>query len=143
MMSRTFFLRTVSLVVAINYLAQVPYYLHQYYARYHTAPSALGMVLLALTLIWMVLGVVGLGRGSVLGYLLLISFLSVEFLFYLQTQIVQLISGHGVLLYVIHPSDPFLFIVFGIGYINFVASGWFVYYLATHRAAFARKATER
>jgi lipid-A-disaccharide synthase-like uncharacterized protein len=141
-MSRTFLLRAVALVVAVNYLAQVPYYLHQYYATYHAAPSVLGAALLAATLLWFVLGIVGLHRGSARGYLLLISFLSVEFLFYVQTQVVQLISGHGVLLYVIRPSDPVLFIVFGIGYINFVAAGWFVYYLVTHRAAFLAKATE-
>jgi len=134
-------LRVVVPAVAADYAAQVPYYLHQYAAVRHAPPSLPGTALLAATLLWFVLGVVGLRRGSARGYWLLASFLAVEFLFYLQTQAVQAVSGHGVLLYVLRPSDPVLFVVFGIGYINLVTAGWAVCYLLNHRAAFLARST--
>ncbi len=135
-------LRVVVPAVAADYAAQVPYYLHQYDATRHAPPSLPGTAMLAATLLWFALGIVGLRCGSARGYWLLVSFLAVESLFYLQTQAVQVVSGHGVLLYVLHPSDPVLFVVFGIGYVNLVAAGWAVCYLLRHRAAFlARSAT--
>ena len=129
-------LRVVVPTVAADYAAQVPYYLHQYYATRHAPPSLPGAALLAATLLWFALGVAGLCRGGACGYWLLVSFLAVESLFYLQTQAVQVASGHGALLYVLRPSDPVLFVVFGIGYVNLAAAGWAVCFLLRHRAAF-------
>lgn len=80
-MSRTTFLGAVAAVVCLDYVAQVPYYLHQYAVRSHAAPSAPGVALLAVTLLWFVLGVVGLWQGSAQGYWLLVAFLAVECLF--------------------------------------------------------------
>jgi len=53
-------------------------------------------------------------------------FLIVEFLFYLSTQITQATSGKGILLHVISPDDPILFVVFGIGYLNLIVSAVFI-----------------
>ena len=71
-------LRVVVPAVAADYAAQVPYYLHQYGATRHAPPSLPGTAMLAATLLWFALGVVGLRCGSARGYWLLVSFLAVE-----------------------------------------------------------------
>ncbi|WP_206915906.1 hypothetical protein [Alicyclobacillus suci] len=42
--------------VILNYVAQVPYYFHQYYFPHHIAPNWSGVALLVLTLIWFLVG---------------------------------------------------------------------------------------
>jgi hypothetical protein len=137
-MKQTNFLKLLLAVVGANFLAQIPYYLHQYYLPSHAAPALVGLVLMGVVLAWFGVGFAGLRRGSRIGYYLTLTFLMVEWLFYLQTQIVQALTGHGILLYVWHPSDMVLFIVFGLGYINFFASFWFVYFMLSRKAMFLR-----
>ncbi|MBW4061043.1 hypothetical protein HJC99_00515 [Candidatus Saccharibacteria bacterium] len=130
------FLYILFAVTMANFVAQIPYYLHQYYLTSHTAPSPLGLVLMGGVLAWFLIGYHGLARYQKYGYILVLSFLSVEFLFYLQTQIAQYLSGHGIFLYVSSPHSLILFIVFGVGYINFIASAWFIYELLRHARSF-------
>lgn len=127
------FMSSLLIVVAINFLAQVLYYYHQYYSRRKLLPSLLGIVLLSFVLTWFVIGYTKLQKNKRYGYSITLSFVIVEFLFYLQTQIVQALSGSGVLLHVLHPDDTLLFVVFLIGYINFIASGWFSYFMIKNR----------
>jgi len=87
-------------------------------------------------LAWFLLGYWRLAARKPLGLVLAVSFLAVEFLFYLQTQIVQAATGNGILLHVLHPDDPLLFVVFLIGYVNLVAAPFLVWALLRHRAAF-------
>lgn len=49
-MRRTQFLKLLLIVVLVNYAAQVPYYIHQYYAPHGFLPSVYGSILLGLTL---------------------------------------------------------------------------------------------
>lgn len=86
--------------------------------------------------IWFLVGLYLLIKRTLLGYILTVAFLGVEFLFYLMTQITQFMSGHGILLYVINPSDPILFIVFGVGYVNFIASAFMLYFIIRYRTVF-------
>jgi hypothetical protein len=130
------FMQVLLVVVGVNFLAQVPYYYHQYYSTRKLLPSLVGVILMSFVLGWFVLGYSRLQRSKRLGYSLMLSFLIVEFLFYLQTQIVQAFSGRGILLHVIHPDDALLFVVFLIGYLNFIAAGWFVYFMIKHRPVF-------
>ncbi len=123
-------------IVGANFLAQVPYYYHQYYARSHRPPTLLGAVLMLFVLAWFLLGYGRLAARKPLGLILSVSFLGVEFLFYLQTQIVQAATGNGILLHVLHPDDPLLFVVFLIGYVNLVAAPFLVGALLRHRALF-------
>lgn len=130
------FLGTLLAVVALNYLAQFPYYIHQYYAPHKFLPSLYGSFMLAITLIWFLIAYQLLRHGSKRGYYLMLSFLAVEFLFYLQTQISQLMIRHQVLLHVYHPDNVLLFLVFGIGYVNFIAAAYFMWHLVRHKTTF-------
>jgi hypothetical protein len=128
-MTKTIFTRILLVVVGANFLAQIPYYIHQYYLPAHAAPAFAGLALMVGVLAWFTVGFMGLIRGTVIGYYLTFAFLVVECLFYLQTQIVQFAGGHGILFQVWHPTNGLLFVVFGLGYINFFASFWFVYFM--------------
>ena len=87
-------------------------------------------------LTWFIVAYYGLISHKKFGFFLTIGFLLTEFIFYLQTQIVQYVSGHGILLYVVHPHNWLLFIVFGIGYINFIAAALFIPYLMIHKSQY-------
>lgn len=129
------FLRILFVVVVANFIAQIPYLLHQY----HGKPSSIGIILMMAVLAWFLVGYSLLLKKSIVGYIVLMGFLIVEFLFYLSTQVTQVASGKGILLHVLHPDDVTLFIVFGLGYINFIAAGYFVYHLSCHKDAFVKK----
>ena len=126
-------------VVITNYIAQIPYYIHQYYLPNELLPSLYGTVLLSLTLVWFLIAYKLLHIGRKRGWVLMLLFLSAEFLFYLQTQILQGITSHQILLHVYHPKGLLLFIVFGIGYINFIASVYFILYLARNKTQFVQR----
>ena len=126
------FLNIVFVVVIANFIAQVPYLIHQY----HGKPSAIGIILMTVVLMWFLTGYTLLLKQKMAGYIILITFLIVEFLFYLSNQVTQLASGKGILLHVLHPDDALLFVVFGLGYINFIAAGYFVFYLLRYKHIF-------
>jgi hypothetical protein len=128
MKNRKYLLILLVLVIS-NFIAQIPYYLHQYRAP----PSILGSLLLLIVLGWFLLSFVWLWQGKTKGFIFIIGFLITEFLFYLSTQITQAISGKGILLHVINPNDTILFIVFGIGYLNLLVSGFFIIFLTVNR----------
>lgn len=130
-------LMLLAFIVGANFAAQVPYYWHQYYTRTHKPPSLVGLFLMSLVLLWFVSGYWRLRTRKTYGLPLTISFLVVEFLFYLQTQVVQLASGNGVLLHVAHPDGALLFTVFLIGYINLVAAPFLAWGLLAHRSDFS------
>lgn len=115
-------LRALLTVTLLNYVAQMPYYIHQYYAPAQVLPSLAGVGLLAITLIWFLFGYFRFTRAQRYGKVILASFLITEFLFYLQTQVSQFLLTHQVLLHVYHPDGLLLFLVFGIGYINMVTA---------------------
>lgn len=135
-MRRRLILGTLLGVVGVNFLAQLPYYYHQYFMREHRPPTPLGAVLMLAVLLWFLAGYRRLSARKPYGLALTISFLLVEFLFYLQTQLVQAVSGHGILLHVLHPDNPLLFVVFLIGYINLVAAPFLISALLRHRSSF-------
>jgi hypothetical protein len=118
--------RTALLVIVLaNYAAQVPYAVDLYGMRVN--PS--GVVLLLITLAWFVAGVALLGRGSRVGYWLLVSFLAVEFAFYFHGQILGMSHGFGLIYSIVHAHDMVVRIVFLIGDLNFVAAGYFLVHL--------------
>jgi hypothetical protein len=79
------------------------------------------------------LGFVWLWQRKLKGYVLMMAFLVLEFLFYASTQVTQALSGQGILLHVLHPDDAVLFFVFGIGYINLFVAGFYIVYLLINR----------
>lgn len=123
------FLIILFVIVIANFLAQLPYYFHQY----HGAPSIIGSLMLFIVLLWFLVGFAWLWQKKIKGYVLLLAFLITEFLFYVSTQVTQYLSGKGILLYVLHPHDSVLFWVFLIGYINLFASGFYIIYLIINK----------
>jgi hypothetical protein len=103
-------------VVIADYLAQIPYYLVNYYIPHHALPTPSSVVLLGLTLAWFLIGYFALRARRRYGYWLLVSFLAVEGLFYLNT----LIFGGAVL----QLNNPSLAIraVFVVGYVTGIVS---------------------
>jgi hypothetical protein len=63
-------------VVGVNYVAQVPYYLHLYYFPHRALPPLVGTIMLLATLVWFLLGwMLLMRRRSRIGYWLLLTFL--------------------------------------------------------------------
>lgn len=111
--------------VVLNYLAQIPYYFHQYYIGKHLAPSWPGTVLLLFTLLWFLAGYTRFVTGKKYGVLLLLSFLAAQVLFYGHAIIVGLVNGGGAVAQ-LKTHSPFLFVIFLIGYINFGVAAYYL-----------------
>lgn len=115
--------------VALNYMAQVPYYLHQYYLPHHQPPSPLGILLLGITLLWFVVGYAGYVSGRRLGYPVLVGFLLAQVLFYGHSIVLGAMTGAGAVAQ-LTTSSHFLLVIFAVGYLNFaVAAGYLVWLL--------------
>lgn len=117
-------------VVVANYIAQVVYYFHLYYP----ARLPIGTIALGATFVWFLAGFVLLGRGTKVGYWLLLSYLIVMVGFYLRNMITQVLAGLGPFLHLNDP-DRVLLVVFAIGYLNMIAGAWFIYVLVRHYRA--------
>ena len=117
-------------VILANYLAQVPYDLHLYGTRF----NPVGAAMLVLTAIWFLAGLVLLRRGHPAGYWLTLSFLIVDFGFYLYNIVAGTIHGYGPLYHLANMRDPILWAVFLVGYLNFLAAGGLVWQLARRGA---------
>ena len=111
--------------VGLNYLAQIPYYIHQYYIPRHRLPAWPGSLLLLLTLLWFLAGYIRFIRGQKYGAGLLLSFLAAQILFYGHAIVFGLINGSGVVAQLTTHS-PFLLVIFLIGYINFAVAAYYV-----------------
>jgi uncharacterized membrane protein len=113
-------------VVGANYVAQVPYYLHQYYIPHPALPSLAGTAMLLATLIWFLLGwTLLMRRRSRTGYWLLLTFLLAETAFYLYNEFNQVTHGFAPFFH-LQNHDPLLLVVFAIGYLNMLGGGVFV-----------------
>lgn len=134
MRRHTPFLWLTLAVVGVNYLAQLPYYLHLYYFPHGALPSARGVFLLSLTLLWFVAGYVGLAHGRAVGYWLLLTFLLTEVAFYAHGIFIRVTNGYPAFQNM-QTHDTLLLIVFGIGYLNMLMGVYFLYYLLRHRHA--------
>lgn len=128
-----FFFASVLVVVLANYLAQIPYYLDVYYVPHGVAPNMRGTLMLLATLVWFLVGVVLLARGSRAGYWVLLSFLLVEVGFYAYNMANQVMHGYAPFFH-LQARDPILFVVFAIGYLNLIAGIGFIYMLLRHRS---------
>lgn len=119
--------------VALNYLAQIPYYMHQYYIGRHISPSWPGTLLLLLTLLWFLAGYIRFISGKKYGRGLLLSFLATQVLFYGHAIIFGLVNGSGAVAQ-LKTHSPFLFVVFLIGYINFGVAAYYVVKLLQNKS---------
>ncbi|HEX6543106.1 MAG TPA: hypothetical protein VF040_15225 [Ktedonobacterales bacterium] len=119
---------SILVVVGINYLAQIPYYLHLYYFPHRMPPPLVGTSLMVVTFVWFLLGWMLLARGRRAGYWLLLTFLLTEFIFYLSNMIDQVMHGFSPLFQLQNP-DPLLVPIFAIGYLNLIGAGLFAIFL--------------
>lgn len=126
-------LRLMLWVVLANYLAQIPYYLHLYYFPHGAPPSLSGTALLTLTLVWFLAGYLGIDRGWIWAYWLLLSYFVAVVTFYLRNMLTQVTHGYPPFFHVWGEHDPILFAVFAIGYLNMLAGVYFLYFLIRHR----------
>ncbi|HCI82985.1 MAG TPA: hypothetical protein DHW02_25215 [Ktedonobacter sp.] len=99
------------IITLINYIAQVPYYIH-FYAVHHVTPAPFGTVLLALTLVFFLIGYwLTVAERPTGGWILLL-FLITETAFYLLHNI------SGAFLKDLPINDPLFLTVSLIGYLN-------------------------
>lgn len=99
-------------VTAVNYAAQVPYYLHNDYSMQHPLPGVRAIVLLGATLLWFVVGLTGFIRRRRWGMAVLVSFLVTEAVFYAATIVT------GIFLFQVSNPSDLLKVVFVVGYIS-------------------------
>lgn len=123
-----FTLRTLLVVTIINYIAQIPYYLHNYYFPYHLAPTASAILLLGGTLAWFVIGYVGTVKRKKYGYWTLLAYLVVETLFYGRTIL------SGTFIKQLHNPSLIVNAVFVTGYISGIVAGVYVWLLVRSKA---------
>jgi len=116
-------------VVIVDYLAQIPYYLVNYYFPHHAPPTISSIVLLGLTLAWFLIGYFTIGRRR-FGYWLLLSFLVVEGLFYVQTLLL------GAAAYQLQNPHPVILAVFIIGYVTGIVSLVYAVVLVVFRSRY-------
>jgi len=117
-------------VIIVNYVAQIPYYLYNYYFRYHVPPTMSSIVLLGLTLGWFVLGYVAVQRQKRFGYFVLLSFLLVEALFYAHTILL------GAFIFQLQNPNPIIKVVFIVGYLSGIVAGYYAYLLIRYKQRF-------
>jgi hypothetical protein len=120
---RTYWVFVVTTV--INYVWQIPYYLH-FYASRGRAPAPLALLFLV-TFAWFAIAAVLLFRRQRGGVAWMVSFLALEVGFYLLHNV----SGAFVADLVL--SDPILFIASVLGYLNTLTGIVFFVYLLRHR----------
>src|SRR6185312_6553829 len=71
--------RILAALILLNFIAQIPYYLHLYYFRHHQPPNIVGSLLLGAVFALFVAGYALLAMHKPLGYVLLQTFLAMEF----------------------------------------------------------------
>ena len=102
-------------ITSLNYIAQIPYYIH-FYGVHHVAPSPLGVTLLVCTFALFLAGFLLTLRDRRTGWWLLMGFLALEFVFY----VVHNLSGAFLKDLPVH--DPLFLVVSLIGYLNTVVA---------------------
>lgn len=108
-------------ITLLNYVAQIPYYIHFYYVH-HAAPSPFGLFFLLGTLVLFLIGYFLTLQAKRAGAWVLLLFLLLEFGGYLLHNLT------GAFLQDLPLSDPLFLTVSLIGYLNFAVS--FVYLVA-------------
>jgi hypothetical protein len=119
-------------VVLLDYAAQIPYYLVNYYLPRQAAPTVSSILLLGLTLAWFLVGYFGLRARKPFGLWVLLSFLLVEGLFYLRTML------FGTAAFQLENPNLVIRIVFVIGYVTGVVSLFYFAMILAFRRQFRR-----
>lgn len=116
-------LRFLFWITMANYIAQIPYYLYNYYFPYHALPTASSIALLGLTLGWFLAGYFRFQKKYKHGNILLLSFLVIEALFYIHSFI------FGAFFFQMLNPNPIIKMVFIIGYVSGAVAAYYAYRL--------------
>ena len=119
----TISLNILLVITLINYLAQIPYYLHNYYDPHHLIPGTRAVILLGITLLWFVFGYIGYVKKVSYGFGILFSYLIVEGFFYISS-IFSGTFGHQ-----LQNQSNIIKSVFIVGYISGLTSVYYAYKL--------------
>jgi hypothetical protein len=121
-------LHILSGITVLNYLAQIPYYIH-FYAVHHVFPAPFAVAFLVVTFALFLAGYLLILRTKPLGGWLLLAFLPLEFGGYLLHNLT------GAFLQDLPTNDLLFFTVSLIGYLNFAAAFVYLIFIAIgHRA---------
>ncbi len=125
-MSKALKLQFVLLFISIllNFIAQAFYFYHLYYNGFKSLETHLPqIIIIVVTLAFFLVPSLLLYMKKKVGYYLLLSFLIVEFLFYLMNFIEAFIHYANPFFQLNNP-DMFLRVIFVIGYMNLFSSGY-------------------
>lgn len=123
------------LLILANFIAQIPYYFHLYYNPNNLFAHTRGIFIMSGVFAVFLVAALLLFKQKVLGYGLMVTFLAVEFLFYLWNTVGEVLHGYGLFF---HLTDPDLLLraIFAVGYVNLFASGYFLCLLLLKRTQF-------
>jgi len=124
-------IQLLSGIILANFIAQIPYSIHQYGLSFLT--NTRGILLLGIPFIIFLAGYFLLSKKNRWGYRMLLAFLTLEFAFYVLTVVGEIAQGSGAFYHLGNPSLT-LRIVFGIGYLNLFAAGYFLFLLVRNRS---------
>jgi len=123
------------LLILASFIAQIPYYFHLYYNPTNLLAQARGVLIMSFVFMVFLLASLLLFKQKVLGYGLMLTFLTAEFLFYAWNTLGGVLHGYG-LFYHLTDTDLLLRAIFAIGYVNLFASGYFLFLLLLKRTHF-------
>ncbi len=123
-------------LILLNFIAQVPYYVHLYAGRQSAAVTARSSLIMGAVFAFFLAASWLLFTGQRSGYPLMLAFLAAEFLFYLFGLIMSSLHGFAPFFQVDNP-DVVLRVIYSIGYMNLFASGYFLWLLVRYRSLFS------
>jgi hypothetical protein len=119
-------------ITVLNYVAQIPYYIH-FYGVHHVAPTPFAVVFLSVTFALFLGGYVLILQAKPAGGWLLLAFLVLEFGGYLLHNL------SGAFLQDLPTDDLLFFTVSVIGYLNFAVSLVYLIVIAKNRHSFLQQ----
>ncbi len=122
-------------LILANFVAQVPYYFHNHYQSQPLLTSIRSLLVMGSVFGFFLAAAVLFFRRRRAGYAWMLAFLCVELLFYLWNLIGSMIHGFGIFFQLANP-DLLLRVVFTIGYLNLLISGYFIYLLLRYERYF-------
>ncbi len=132
--------RVLFALILLNFVAQVPYYIHLYAGRQAVAVTARSSLIMGAVFAVFLLASWLLFTGQRPGYPLMVAFLAVEFLFYLFGLITSTLHGFAPFFQVGNP-DVVLRVIYSIGYMNLFASGYYIWLLIRYGSSFPDRRT--
>ena len=127
---------TLVVVTSVNYAAQGPYFIHNDYSAAHPLPGVRAVALLGATLVWFVVGMIGVAKRRRWGHAVLLSYLFTEAMFYAMTIISGTFVGQ------IENPSVLLRVIFVLGYASGAVAAYYAIRMFRERRR-ERRGSER